>query len=318
MIAIRKSFALAAGLVLLGCASPPAQPPSPVAIDLLDVERENWSWRGTPGVFLRTSGWDIRTTVPHARLVDLLPTFYDHALMRYATALTPLPWPRHRLQVYLMRDEKQWSAKLREMLGSDAAEWQALGRGGVTIDGTALLYDLDGRGRSRATLRIAAHEGWHQYAEAALVDCLPTWLDEGIATWMEGFRVSSNGVEFLPFRNWDRRAALRSAMTADVIAPLEDLLAAEPGGVLRDGRSSLLAYYAQLWALTTYITEHEVYSLQLDRVLQAAATGRLADLVGPYPTPLDWLMFFDADPLALEAGYRTWIDELTAPGRWSH
>lgn len=310
---------LLAVLLLCACEGTPSTTvPRPTIVEEFEVHSEPWSFDGNSGVRLRTPSWDIRTTIRHDRITDMLPRFYERALERYATALAPLPWPRQRLNVYLLGDQRQWQSKLVDALGAEAAQWTGLGRGGVTVDGTALLYDLDGRGRSRATLRIAAHEGWHQYAEAVLRDPLPTWLDEGIATWMEGFRIGPTGPQFQPLRNWDRIATLRRVIAADALGPLRDLLDADPATVLEEGRQQLLGYYAQLWALTCFLAEDEVYQPRLAALLLAAHDGRLRKFVGSQPSATDWLAYFDEDTARIEIRYRRWAGESVRPGRTSN
>ena len=177
---------------------------SPAVGDLPKVTKSKWYFDGEEGVQFVTPNWNIYTTIPIPRIVESLPDFYSDLLGHYTTVFGDLPYPQKRIDVFMFATETQWQLKLLQMLGEDAKEWYSLGRGGLTVDGTAVLYNLDRRGRSRVTLRIAAHEGWHQYAESVFKDSLPTWLDEGIGTWMEGFRIRNGEIDFMPASNWDR------------------------------------------------------------------------------------------------------------------
>ena len=271
-----------------------------------------WSYYGDTGTQLISDTWNIRTTIQYEHILEMLPAFFDAIMDRYTTAFGQLPYPGEQLNVYLFANESQWQHKLKEILGSNAQKWFQLGRGGVTIDGTAVLYDLDRRGRSRATLRIAAHEGWHQYAESVFEDCLPTWLDEGIGTWMEGFRIRRGEVEFLPASNWDRLSALRRIVNDDRLTPLTILLNSDPSELLEVSRSSLLGYYAQLWAFTSFIMEAKdgEYRNSLQALLLAAVHG---ELKRPR-TRGGWLDLFTDDHEQMEVEYKTWVVEYVKPG----
>ena len=204
----------------------------------------------------------------------------------------------------------QWQTKLLQMLGEDAEHWFQLKSGGVTIDGTAVLYHLDRRGRSRVTLRIAAHEGWHQYAEAAFISCLPTWLDEGIGTWMEGFRIRRGEVQFLPASNWDRLTTLREIMNSGRMSSLQDLMQSDPSSLLSTGRTTLLGYYAQLWGLVSFIIEFEdgKYMPALRTILQEAATGEIRE------PERGWLSYFSNNQKEFENEYNKWVVQYVRPG----
>ena len=82
-------------------------------------------------------------------------------------------------------------------------------------------------------------------------------LDEAIGTWMEGFRLRRGEVQFMPASNWDRLATLRRIISANRLSSLEDLMNSEPSDLLTDGRTTLLAYYAELWGLISFIIEYE-------------------------------------------------------------
>jgi len=196
-------------------------PPRATAVGTEVRTVTDWSFRGNEGKLLMSDAWNIHTTIEYEHIVEMLPDFYSALIERYMTSFGELPFPEKPLDVFLFADESQWQKKLDEILGREARQWFKLGRGGVTINGTAVLYYLDRRGRSRATLRIAAHEGWHQYAESIFKVCLPTWLDEGIGTWMEGFRIRQGEVEFYPNMNWDRLTVLRKIIAADRLTPPE-------------------------------------------------------------------------------------------------
>jgi len=274
------------------------------------LERVDWEFDGERGVQFITPHWDIYTTIQIPQIIDALPDFYNDLLHHYTTVFGELPYPSKRIEVFLFATQSQWRMKLQEMLGSEASQWDSLGRGGLTVDGTGVLYHLDSRGRSRVTLRIAAHEGWHQYAEATFINCLPTWLDEGIGTWMEGFRIRSGHTVFTPASNWDRLSTIRKLVQANRLDSLEYLLQSDPSSLLATGRTTLLGYYAQLWALTSFIVEFEdgKYLPALKKIFRSAFEGTLREPRG------GWMYAFTENPTDIEREYLVWVKDYVRPG----
>jgi hypothetical protein len=73
-------------------------------------------------------------------------------------------------------------------MGSDAEVYLKIQRGGFAASGRAILYDIG----PRDTFAIAAHEGWHQYTQKSFRAPLTVSFEEGLATYMEGFRWSDD------------------------------------------------------------------------------------------------------------------------------
>lgn len=269
-----------------------------------------WQFSGDQGERFLSDVWDIKTTLKYDHIVSSLPMFYDALIQRYTTAFGDFPYPTKRMDVFLFATEDQWRIKMYELLGAEAKQWFKLESGGITIDGTAVLYHLDRRGRSRVTLRIAAHEGWHQYAETTFKASLPTWLDEGIGTWMEGFRLRRGSVQFTPRSNWDRLTTLRTIVQSGRMYTLEELMQSEPSELLADSRNSLLGYYAQLWGLVSFIIEYEdgKYFPALQHILQTAVDGTIHV---PYK---GWLFCFAEEPAEFEREYKEWVVDYVRPG----
>ena len=299
------------------CQKPQLESPtvnvSPVVDNEIQFTRTPWAYESYEGVHIQTEYWNVYTTIGYEHIVNLLPMFYEELVDHYSTVFGQLPTPARRMDVFLFATQSQWRMKVQDMLGRDAEQWYSLGRGGLTIDGVAVLYDLDRRGRSRTTLRIAAHEGWHQYAEAIFQSELPTWLDEGIGTWMEGFRMRNGSIQFEPTSNWDRLNSLRKLVYAKRLMPLTEVMSSNPSALLSDSRSSLLGYYAQLWGLTSFLIEAEDgnYREELLNIFQQALDGTLN---GRRVNPSYWLRFFTDDEKALELEYQDWIKQFVKPG----
>ncbi|MDP7005319.1 MAG: hypothetical protein QF718_03820 [Phycisphaerales bacterium] len=284
--------------------------PSAAVINPAQMNKFPWMYHGDEGTQFVSDIWNIRTTIKHKQIVDSLPNFYDGLIDHYTSVFGKLPYPKDRIDVFMFANESQWKLKLQELLGNEANSWYALGRGGLTIDGIGVLYHLDKSTRSRVTFRIAAHEGWHQYAEHAFKSCLPTWLDEGIGTWMEGFRLRRGQLHFTPASNWDRLSAIRKIVTANRLTPLNELINSDPSELLETGRSTLLGYYSQLWAFTSFLMEYENGKFRpvIRDLLLDAVDGTLRE-------PSDgWLFLFTDDKQQLEKEYNDWVVEYVRPG----
>ncbi len=285
-----SSVAMAMG----GCASAPADPaprapsmalvPDPAApqVGQVEVTRQPWRFGGEDGQLLATPHYRLYTTLSDHPILDHLPLFMERSLEQYTSGLVRLPEPTGALETYLFASRSQWEAKTRQMLPDQAGTYLAMGRGGFTTRGASVLYYI---GR-RDTFAILAHEGWHQYAQRTLRTQLPLWLEEGIATWMEGHLRHPDGIpKFRAWANLERFDTLRDAVRAQRLISLPDLLEKPPQEFLEGGTSRLLVYYAQVWALVHFLAEGEGgrYRTGLQQVLIDAAQGQLAGKVAMGP-----------------------------------
>jgi hypothetical protein len=326
----RLAMILALGVPLAGCvvnrtatmadASETAAASASHASDELadvPVEKQPWRFAGHDGQIVTTPHYTLYTTLSRHSVVDRLPLFLERGLVQYTTAFGRLPMPESRLVTYLFETRNQWEAKTRQMLPDQAGTFLTLGRGGFTTRGTSVLYYI---GRND-TLAIAAHEGWHQYSQSALGNQIPLWLEEGIATYMEGYHSYPDGVpKFRPWANLERYHTLRRAVRADRMIPLTELLRRTPQSFLADGKTRLLVYYAQVWALVHFLDEGEDgrYRDALRRVLIDASQGRLAGRqrsadegrLGPGVITA----YFDPDLVAFEKRYLQFVHRIVRTG----
>lgn len=242
------------------------------------IEREPWSYAdSTNGQIISTPHYRIYTTIDDDRILDRIPVFYERALNHYVTGLAELPLPESPMTTYLFRNRKQWQLKTQQILPDQADMFANLGRGGFTTKGTSVLYYIDFYGYTRDTFAIAAHEGWHQYTQEVFRHQLPIWLEEGVATYMEGYRTVDGVPQFQASANPERREALQSAVRRDQLISLDELVSRSPQSFLESGKNRLLRYYAQVWALTRFLAEGEDgrYRAALDALLSDAANGKL-------------------------------------------
>ena len=285
------------------------------------VQRRPWAFGGHSGQVLTTPHYRVYTTMTRRSVIDRIPLFLERAMAHYTTALAPLPKPGRHLETYLFESRGQWEAKTRQLLPKQASTFLALGRGGFTTRGVSVLYYI---GRND-TLAIAAHEGWHQFSQETFRSQLPLWMEEGIATYMEGYISHPDGLpKFRPWANRERYHTLREAVQANGLLPLHAVLGRTPQSFLHESKSRLLVYYAQVWALTHFLAEGENgrYRHALQEVLLDAARGRLAVEAlgrrgGPGGVrlgPAVLTAYFDTDIDAFERAYLQFIDKAIRTG----
>lgn len=303
----------------------------------LTVTRSPWEFSEANGVLITTPNYRLYTTVDSTTFLERLPVFYERALEHYTTAIATLPKPDRRLETFLFMTRRQWQIKTQEMLPDQAQMFSNLGRGGFTTRGTSVLYYIDRYGYPRDTFAIAAHEGWHQYTQQTFKHQLPIWLEEGLATYMEGYRRSRDREqlpEFDPAMNYERRQTLGEAVSNDELISLDKILTRTPQSFLNESKDLLLTYYAQVWALTRYLDEGESgrYHASLAQILTDAAEGRLVGRMatsqfmsprrrgvsssggGARIGPPVVQEYFNPDLTDFEQGYLAYIDMLVQQG----
>ena len=266
-----------------GDSSGEARAPSPAAVSVepkrMDPVIEPWTFGTSVGECIDVGTHRIHSTLRDPVIRERIQIFLPTALDHYRSALIPLPAPDGPINIYLFGSRNDWIAYTRQRLPQEAAMYERLGRGGYTIEGDAVLFDI---GRWD-TFTIAAHEGWHAYTQRVFRHPLPVWLEEGIACFMEGVRGGVNGAPptFMPWRNFERFGELRDVVRSGRLVPLDELIAGTPQDFLRDGRSTLLGYYAQTWALVHFLNEGEGgrYRPGLERLLNDAVQGQIASTI---------------------------------------
>lgn len=252
-----------------------------------DVEIAPWSFAGKSGRIMASRHYLIRSNIRYERVMDRLPILLEHAVFRYQTSFGLLPEPKAILDTFVLGDRNQWLAKTRQVLPRQAEALGSIGRGGFAINGTGYLYYIDWAGRDRDTFAIAVHEGWHQYVQSTFQESIPSWLDEGVATYMEGlrFRPADDNPAFRPWDNWERRRRLRDLARSGRLIPLEELLDRPVQSFIGGRRNDeLLGYYAQVWALALLLADKEgPYRAGFEQMLQDAAKGRFRRTVMNHP-----------------------------------
>ena len=239
----------------------------------------------------------------------------------------------------------EWERLTKQLMGAQAEVYLLIPRGGFAADGRGVYYDIG----TADTLSIAAHEGWHQYTQRTFRQPLPTWLEEGIATFMEGYRWEGMSPRFLGWSNMERFDQLRAAAAAGKLLPLEQILSTSPQELLdgpkktpaqgmsgasleleaSDGSNRLLTYYAQIWALTHFLREGEggKYRESLTRLVADAAGGtlraRFVEVLGEDAAkstmmlrrgPAGIVVYFNKDVDAFAAEYSRFVEQIVRTG----
>jgi hypothetical protein len=302
--ALRAHAALIAGLIaallgVAGCSEGPApapttlppahalEPAGPTATVLPSnpgdyvTSSQRWTFNGRSGKLITTHHYRIFTTMDNGETIVKMPMFLEQAVHHYSRALAPLGLPTATMETYMMRDKNQWKSLTSRFLGDDAGVALKIPRGGFAYNGKALLYDIG----PQDTFAISAHEGWHQYTQRLFKEGLPIWLEEGIATYMEGFKwdvEDKNLPHFLGWANLQRYQALRNYAQQGRLYSLERLLNTSPATLMDGSGDDSLVYYAQVWGLVHFLREGEggKYAAGLASVLQDAKGGRISARVG--------------------------------------
>lgn len=326
-------------LVVASCsvpapAPPPVQPvePSPGVVATppkLILSETPWTFDAATGRIIRTRSYALHTTLQPGLLADRVPPFLEAALFHYTSEIADLPKPTAPLETYLFATRPQWNRLTQRLLGEDAGPFLRIDRGGFSFRGKGVYYDL---GPINDTLTIAAHEGWHQYVQTTFRSTLPIWIDEGVATYMEGFRPSPDDPNlpvFKPWANLERYETLRFTAGRGRLLSLEELLRTSPQALLEKDDWAPLRYYAQVWALIHFLREGEggVYEKSLAAMLTDSAFGAtdrvIEDRLGrqaasAFRTRRDGVVLFTAyigaDLAAIDKQFKAFITQITQRG----
>jgi hypothetical protein len=249
---------------------------------------EAWTFEDKPGKLLQSDSYRIFTTTERPLLLERLPAFLELALEHYTSALGPLPRPAGQMESFLFANRPQWARMTQREMGDQADVYLQIQRGGFAARGRAILYDIG----PMDTFAIAGHEGWHQYTQRTFKDHLPVWLEEGVATYMEGFRwESSDGTvgspwtggpvgsrpRFMPWCNLERFEMLRRSVRSGSLMSLQQVTLSTPQELMSKGGDSALVFYAQAWAAVHFLNEggNGAYRAAFKTLLTDASNGGL-------------------------------------------
>jgi len=301
----------------------PASPASTV------LSSEPWTLESPDGRLLQTRSFSIYTTTTRRPLPERLPAFLELALAHYRSSLGDLPEPPTKLEAYIMANRPQWARMTQRLMGEQAPIYLRIERGGFTAAGRAVLWDIG----IRDTFAIAAHEGWHLYTQRTFRNPLPVSFEEGLATYMEGFRwdrASPTGLPtFTPWSNVERFDQLRTAERSGRLLTLPQLLQSTPQELMANDPGAALTYYAQVWAFIHFLNEgaggrrrptlrtllSDAARGQLLPRIQRELGGRAAAAYANRRTGIDLLeLYFGQSTADLDAEYQEFIRQIVRVG----
>ena len=271
--AVRTSTLAILAIILLGTSacSEPTKPLAPGSDAKFSKCYTTASWAAAPpdGKIVRTKHYEIFTTMHADQSHRILANFMEAACARYMFE-TNLPAPRGKMPVYMLATRKQWRSIATGMFGQNDPATQ-LENGGYTIHGVMFCWNIGGD----TTFSVASHEGLHQFLYYHMKTTLPVWAEEGFATCFEAFKMTDRKISFFPQTNPMRLPALKIALLSDTFMLAEDLVELTPAEVIKTGCCDLLEYYAQLYALVSFIRSHPQYKAGFDKMLRDAKAGHL-------------------------------------------
>ncbi len=331
---------LTGAALLSGCATTESTPKTsaqahtPIASSAsarVSVTRSSWPAGGSGGELISTAHHRIYSTVTNPVIDARLPAFLEDSLLHYRTAFSPirqpvlLPQPVRPITSYVMGSRNEWAKLTAQQLPPHRARrYLQIQRGGFAERGVGYYFDIG----TQDTFAVAAHEGWHQYTQTTFRSRLAPWIDEGCATYCEGFRWSTTNRDRAVFAAWsnvERFDRLRDANRVGSLLSLRELLSARPEVLLAGSADATLDYYAQLWALIHFLVEGENgrYFPGLSRVLQDAASGKLR-LNAPTPSGFLntsttrgqrlFIAYISPDLDRVSTEYAAFVERVVAPG----
>ena len=267
-----------------------SQPDGPTAV--ATATYDPWSYMGHPGAVIHTAHYDIYTTVTDPAVRQRLPTVMEGALGEYHRVAPGVPLTSRPMQCFVFGTRDQWVDFTRRNTGAEAYWYLKINRGGYTVRDWYVAYSVG----EAATLSVAAHEGWHQFASRHFKGRLPPFLEEGIATMFEDLRWTGDnnggngsgngGGGDLPRWNLSvnrtRVDELQRAVSGDYVFPLADLIQKHAGNVVAEGGNQIEAFYAQDWAFATFLwsAQNGRFRPALRQLIDDTADGTVFDPTG--------------------------------------
>ncbi|MCL4222329.1 MAG: hypothetical protein KJZ65_13270 [Phycisphaerales bacterium] len=227
-----------------------------------------WSGGGVDGRLYVTPRVRLFTNVSSRSLRTRLPIVLEHTISGFSR-FWPGPPPDVEIEVVVYDSFEQWRQAVEVRFGVQPGE--GLGRGAATSRGVSLLHDIGEEG----TLRLAAHEVWHAYAQRVLVRPLPVAIDEAIACAVEGMRWEA-AVPTLSYGSNPARAVhLRRLLEEGRLGTLAAHMGDGPHE-MSDDAARLDDYYARAWCLGVMLLDSNDVRLDhgFERLVTDARMGR--------------------------------------------
>ncbi len=269
---------LQAGLALsVGCNSGGPQLNGPTAPALSHIDP--WSYGDDPGVLIHTVHYDIYTTIVNPDIRRRLADVMEGALGEYQRVAPGVRISDRPMKCYIFKDREEWIDYTRRTTGADAYIYMKISRGGYTVRDWYAGYYL---GSVAATMSVAAHEGWHQFASRNFKGRLPPFLEEGIATMFEDLQWEDDLPRWNLTQNRSRLLSLRGAVEGNYMFPLKELITMHAGNVVAESSNRVEAFYGENWGFATFLwsADDGKYRPAMRRLLSDIADGSVYDPTG--------------------------------------
>jgi len=224
--------------------------------NLRDLESiELWQNEYGPGLKITTTHYEIYTTLLEPLMLQPVPAFMEAAYHGYNSQLPePIETPT-KFIVYLFVNRQQWEDFTKNFADDKAKLFLKIKAGAYYLNGACVTYNI---GIER-TFTALGHEGWHQFNNRCFNFQLPSWLDEGVATLFETHTTKQGQFYFEPAKNTYRIGILEKAMNNNMMIPLKELIATNPGEVLAihegDETEAIRIFLSQSYALVRFLRE---------------------------------------------------------------
>jgi hypothetical protein len=267
------------GIWLTGCAGfgqpPQFQGPAAHAV----VHTEPWVYGDDNGQLIHTAHYDIHTTIADSDVRRRMADVMEGALGEYQRIAPGVPLGEKPMECFVFRNREEWADFTRRHTGADAYIYLQINRGGYTVRDWYVSYFVG----QAATLSVAAHEGWHQFASRNFKGRLPPFLEEGIATMFEDLTWEEDLPRWNLNMNRSRLQSLRQAVEGGYVYPLGELMQKHAGNVVvGQSGNHIDAFYAEDWAFAEFLwaADDGKYRPILRQMISDIADGSVYDPTG--------------------------------------
>jgi len=234
----------------------------------------------------RTENWLVETNISQ-QFARLAGAALESAYVAQKAFFGKEPRGRKRLTMKIWKgyeDYRGYCKKIGNMSNLNASGFAP------SEPRTAVAYD---KYKSRTSLmRTVIHESTHLFYGVAIRRSAPSWMAEGMATYFEGFRLSSSGQLTFDHKPANRLRLLKSALESNQTFPLEQFSMLRVHDLLNTNSTRALVFYAQAWGYFYFFnkTENPRYRAAFQKYwkgLKRGAVPKLKKLLGGDYAPVE-------------------------------
>jgi hypothetical protein len=121
--------------------------------------------------------------------------------------------------------------------------------GGFAMPHKRTVIGYDKQKSEDALMRTMLHEGAHLFYGLAFSGQAPSWLDEGMATYFEGFTLDNHGKPTFDHISTGRLGQLKLALNSAQLFSMDELLNSDALQLINSDANRASVFYAQCWGL---------------------------------------------------------------------